>query len=209
MLSSDHFSMDHHWSFNLLNDPKRLGFVLSRYKFCSQLAPDQARILELGCSSGIGAPFLCQRAKTYTGVDLDDQAIDSAQRNFTASHLTFVYEDFLGKIFGNFNVVVSLDVVEHIHSQYEEMYFDTVVKNLDHDGICMIGTPNMTAAPYASKMSQLGHVNFFSQERLSSLLQKYFHQTFSFGMNDELIHVGHPSMAHYLLCVACHKRYRT
>ncbi|NGX59978.1 MAG: Ubiquinone biosynthesis O-methyltransferase [Chlamydiae bacterium] len=197
---------DNHWSFNFRNDPKRLGFVLARYKFCSKMAPDQARILELGCSSGIGVPLLSKKAKSYVGVDLDFQALESAKDNFKHSGLTFLYEDFMGKTFGQFDVVVSLDVVEHILPQYEETYFETVIKNLDSDGICMIGTPNETSSPYASEYSKLGHVNLFSQQRLAAAIKKYFHQAFSFGLNDEIVHTGYAPMAHYLLCVGCHKK---
>lgn len=69
----------------------------------------------------------------------------------------------------------------------------------------MIGTPNITASPYASKASELGHVNLFTQERLISKLKESFHQVLPFGINDEIVHTGFSSMAHYLVCVACHK----
>ena len=78
--------------------------------------------------------------------------------------------------------------------------------NLDANGMCIIGTPNITSAPYASEMSQIGHVNMYSQERLAAALKKYFHQVFSFGMNDEIVHTGYAPMAHYIFCVCCHKK---
>ena len=93
-----------------------------------------------------------------------------------------------------------------IYQEHENLYFQTLLSNLSDNGICVIGTPNITAADYAAVTSQLGHVNLYSQERLVSELKKYFHQVFPFGMNDEIIHTGFGSMAHYLFCVACHKK---
>ncbi|QVL57840.1 MAG: methyltransferase domain-containing protein [Simkaniaceae bacterium] len=193
-----------HWSFNFRNDPKRLGFVLSRYKFSSKMLGNRSHILELGCSDGIGTSILAENTQKYTGVDLDGPALEGAKTNF-AEH-SFIHDDFMGKTYGSFDGVVSLDVVEHILPEYENLYFETVVKNLTSNGIAVIGTPNITASPYASKASELGHVNLFTQERLISKLKESFHQVLPFGINDEIVHTGFSSMAHYLVCVACHKK---
>lgn len=197
---------DDHWSFNFKNDPKRLSFVLSRYQFAAEMACQKGTIIELGCSSGIGAPFLSQKMDSYTGVDLDEQALLNAKKNFPSSKFNFIYDDFMGKNFGTFDAVVSLDVVEHILPEFEEIYFNTVFQHLNNDGICVIGTPNITSSPYASECSKMGHVNLYSQERLVSVLKNYFHHVLPFGMNDETVHTGYAPMAHYLMCVGCHKK---
>lgn len=206
MLGNEKASWGDHWSFNFRNDPKRLAFVLSRYKFCAKMACKNGSILELGCSSGIGATILGEQAVSYKGVDLDEQALKTAQQNFSSPKYSFVFDDFMGKVYGKFTTVISLDVVEHIFLEHEELYFQTIMDNLDQNGICIIGTPNITASAYASEYSKLGHVNLYSQERLSSVLKKYFHQVLSFGMNDEIMHTGYSAMAHYLLCVGCHRK---
>lgn len=206
LLGKEQVSWGDHWSFNFRNDPKRLAFVLSRYKFCAKIACRNATILELGCSSGIGATILGEQAVNYTGVDLDEQALRTAQASFSPPKYTFLFDDFMGKVYGRFKTVISLDVVEHIHPEHEELYFQTVINNLDQDGICVIGTPNITASAYASEYSKLGHVNLYSQDRLVSVLKKYFHQVLAFGMNDEMMHTGYAAMAHYLLCVGCHRK---
>jgi cyclopropane fatty-acyl-phospholipid synthase-like methyltransferase len=195
-----------HWSYNFRNDPKRLGFVLSRYKFAAKMACRNARVLELGCSEGIGGPILGEMAVNYTGVDLDESAIQTAKGNLKSPKFNFIHDDFMGKTYGAFDAIVSLDVIEHIHKEYEDQYFQTIMGNLSKSGICVIGTPNISSAPYASKGSQLGHVNLYSQERLSQEMKKYFNQVFSFGMNDEIVHTGFGPMCHYLICLACDRR---
>jgi 2-polyprenyl-3-methyl-5-hydroxy-6-metoxy-1,4-benzoquinol methylase len=195
-----------HWSYNFRSDPKRLAFVLSRYKFASKLGSANRSVLELGCGEGIGATILAESASSYTGVDLDDIAIVSARKNLSSETFNFIHDDFMGKMFGAFQTVVSLDVVEHIYPKHEALFFETLMKNLTQDGIAIVGTPNVTSAPYASKASCLGHVNLFSQARLKETLEKYFHNVFPFGMNDEVMHTGYAPMAHYVICVACNRR---
>ncbi|MCB1085252.1 MAG: class I SAM-dependent methyltransferase [Chlamydiia bacterium] len=200
------FKFGPHWSFNFRNDPKRLGFVLSRYKFAAKMLGKREGVLELGCSDGIGATILAENAEKYVGIDLDEPALKAAKENLDEDKFVFKFDDFMGKTYGKFDGVVSLDVVEHILPEFEAQYFETIYSNITESGICVVGTPNITSAPYASKASHLGHVNMFSHERLITTMKKYFHQVFPFGMNDEIMHTGYAPMAHYIFCVACHKK---
>jgi cyclopropane fatty-acyl-phospholipid synthase-like methyltransferase len=195
-----------HWSYNFINDPKRLAFVLSRYKFAAKMACKRGKILELGSSTGIGATILGESMQEYVGVDLDESAIRTAQKNLAPPKFQFIFDDFMGKTYGQFDAVISLDVVEHIHAEYEDLYFTTLFQNLSSSGICVVGTPNITSTPYASLASQMGHVNMYSMERLQTVMKKYFHQVFPFGMNDEMMHTGFAAMSHYIFCVGFYKR---
>ena len=98
-------------------------------------------ILELGCSDGIGASILAERASLYTGVDLDKPSLEISKQNLHESKYTFIHEDFMGKAFGAFDAIVSLDVIEHILPEYEDIYFQTIMSNITENGICVIGTP--------------------------------------------------------------------
>lgn len=206
LLGSYSHQWSDHWSYNFRNDPKRLAFVLSRYKFAAKMGAKKRTVLELGCGEGIGATILAEEAVSYTGIDLDDVAIASARQNLASEKYQFFYDDFMGKQFGCFQTVVSLDVVEHIYPEHEPVYFETICRNLSENGIAVVGTPNLTAAPHASAASNLGHVNLFTQERLKETLEQYFWNVFPFGMNDEIVHTGFAPMAHYVMCVACNKK---
>jgi 2-polyprenyl-3-methyl-5-hydroxy-6-metoxy-1,4-benzoquinol methylase len=195
-----------HWSYNLYNDPKRIAFVLSRYKFAATMAGKNKHVLELGCSEGIGAPILSEFSASYTGVDMDGPAVQTAKENLPGDKFHIIHEDFLGKHFGTFDCLISLDVIEHIHGKYEALFFDTIRSNLGEDGICIIGTPNITSDEYASEASKAGHVNLYDAQRLVDAMGTLFYNVFLFGMNDEVVHTGFPPMSHYLLAVGCYKK---
>lgn len=199
-------TLGHHWSFNLRNDPKRLPFVLARYKFAARMACKGRTVLELGCSEGIGTPILAEFAASYTGIDMDGPAIDAAKANFAAENRNFFADDFLGKSYGSFGAVVSLDVVEHIVPEMEDHYFNTVAMNLSDEGIAVIGTPNKTSEAYASPMSKAGHVNVFDGPHLMKAMSRVFHNVFPFGINDEVVHTGYVPMCHYLVYVGCNRK---
>jgi 2-polyprenyl-3-methyl-5-hydroxy-6-metoxy-1,4-benzoquinol methylase len=192
----------------LLHAPRHLLFVLSRYKFAARLLPamETVDVLELGCGEGFGSLLLSERGHRVLGVDSDAAAIDIANQTVGTPERRFEAADFLGQRFGQFRAVVSLDVIEHIPVELEDAYFKTVTANLGEDGLCIIGTPNATAAEYASPQSQAGHVNLYTAERLVGAVGRYFQNTFVFGMNDEVVHTGFYPMCHYLFVMGTGKR---
>ena len=191
-----------------LRSPRHLLFTLSRYKFVAKLLPQARRVdvLELGCGEGLGTVVLAEGGHRVTAIDFDEDAIAHASRALAPTGIRFVHDAFLGKRYGAFDAVASLDVIEHIPPTDEREYIDTVARNLAPHGFCVIGTPNITANQYASKGSQIGHVNLFDAARLTALMETVFHRVFVFGMNDEVVHTGFAPMTHYLMAVGCDQR---
>lgn len=185
------------FSHMIINNPRWVLFTFARYKFAARLIGQSPllNILDLGCNEGYGALLFTEYGHKVTGVDSDMDAIKWAKNNL-GEKANFIGDDFLGKCYGKFDAVVSLDVIEHIED--DRMYFATVVSNLKEDGFCIIGTINKTFEPYASKIAQLGHVNLFGAERLRDTARQYLKNVFLFGMNDEVVHTGLYPMCNYL-----------
>jgi len=200
------FSVGPHFSYQFHHSPRRVLFSLSRYKFALKMIGSDKNILELGCSDGLGSYYLAEFAKKVYGVDFDEEAVDWARKNFLGGKISFCCDNFLGKTYGQFDAVVSYDVIEHIYSHNEEVYFTTVVKNLNSTGIFLIGTPNIESARFSKKEVDNAHVNMFTGERLTEALSKHFNNVFLFSQNDEMIHTGYSPIAHYLLCLCCYKK---
>jgi 2-polyprenyl-3-methyl-5-hydroxy-6-metoxy-1,4-benzoquinol methylase len=196
-----------YFAHQVLFKPRHLLFSLSRYKFASRLLPQWSpvSVLELGCNEGIGTMMLAEGGHSVLAVDFDEDAIKHAQQTLSSPKVSFQCANFLGQSFGRFNAVISLDVIEHIPQSEEDDFMKTVSSNLDDDGMCVIGTPNETASVYASKESEIGHVNLFTAERLAALMRKYFRHVFMFGINDEVVHTGFYPMCHYLMALGCGK----
>lgn len=208
LIDGEGIELGPYFGHQIKNSPRHILFTLARYKFAARMLPQDRtiRVLELGCSEGIGTLMLAERGHTVTAVDGDELAVTHAKKVLKKPNIEFQSGNFIGKQFGTFDAVVSLDVIEHIDRKDENAYMQTIVDNLTSEGLCVIGTPNDTASGYASKASQIGHVNMFQAERLTQLLREYFVHVFMFGMNDEIVHTGFYPMCHYLMAVTCMPR---
>lgn len=207
IVKEEKFEFGPYFSHQIKHNIKHLLFTFARYKFVSQMIGEEPpkSILELGCSEGIGSLFLSQIASSVKAVDFDQKTIVWAKNSLFDHNIEFVSEDFMGKSFGQFDVVVSLDVIEHISKDKENCFLNSILVNLNEGGFVIIGTPNKTASAYASDASKIGHINLYDQQRLKNLLLGGFKNVFLFGMNDEVVHTGFHPMCHYIFALACGK----
>jgi len=209
-VSKETLSLSPYFAHQIKGDIRHLLFTFARYKFAARLLGDSPRltVLELGCNEGLGTLHLAQVSSRTVAVDFDEQAISWAQANLGRDGLKYVAADFLGQHFGSFDAVVSLDVIEHIEQKKERVFLQTMVDNLHEGGFALVGTPNITAAVYASEASRKGHINLYDHQRLKDLFLQEFHNVFLFGMNDEVLHTGFLPMCHYIFVLGCNKRGR-
>lgn len=200
-----------YWKHMVYADFKHMIFTLSSYKFVSKLLMYRKNltICELGCNEAWGALMLQQNTdmEKYLGIDLDTDAIAYNKRVFRSDKFDFLEANFFEmKINERFDAVISLDVIEHINPEMEHDYCQVIVKHLNTDGVAVVGTPNITMSPYASKESKIGHINLYDQKRLANLMQNYFENVFIFGMNDEVVHTGFAPMSCYIFAVCTGKK---
>jgi len=203
---SEHFSLGPYYSYQMRNTPRHIIFTLARYKFAMKMIGTGRRVLELGCNEGLGSYYLAEFSAAVHGVDFDEEAITWAKDNLPSDKLSFTCDNFLDKKYGQYEAVVSYDVIEHIYLNKEDLYLQTVLNNLLPTGIFITGTPNINAEQYANQDIAGAHVNMYSGERFQALLEKYFHNVFLFGQNDEMIHTGYIPMTHYLIALCCFKK---
>jgi 2-polyprenyl-3-methyl-5-hydroxy-6-metoxy-1,4-benzoquinol methylase len=187
-------------------DPRRLVFLLARYKFVSKMLVGKASAIEFGCGDGFGMRVVKQTVPRVHGLDFDSVFIDWATRTAERENSGCTYEllDFLNNPpAGKYEAAYSLDVIEHIPEAIEDRYVDRIADALVPGGVCIVGSPNVTATPYASPVSLAGHINLKSAETLKAVMSRRFENVFMFSMNDEVLHTGFSPMAHYLfaLCV--------
>jgi 2-polyprenyl-3-methyl-5-hydroxy-6-metoxy-1,4-benzoquinol methylase len=190
------------------DDPRRLLFVLARYKFVSKMFSGLNRVLEVGCADGFGSRVLRQEVQALTAVDFDPVFIADARRHASPRWpIEFKVHDILsGPVPGIFDAACSLDVLEHVAPEREGGFIRNIVASLTPSGVLLIGTPSLQSQEHASVPSKAGHVNVKDAAGLRALLSRFFDNIFVFSMNDEVVHTGFYPMAHYLLALCCHPR---
>jgi SAM-dependent methyltransferase len=187
-------------------DPKLLVFTLARHKFVAKMLSGYSRVLEIGCGDAFASRLVHPEVDELHAIDFDPVFIEEAKRNIEPQWpVTFAVHDILdgpyrvGKLF---DAAFSLDVIEHIAREDEEIYLKNICLSLKPGGVFICGAPSLESQVYASPASKEGHINCKSGKDLKNLLGQYFEHTFLFGMNDEVLHTGFAPMCHYLFVLA-------
>ena len=143
---------------------------------------------------------MLQDVRSVHCIDFDPTFVEDAKlQNSERQNISFQALDITkSHVEGEFEAAYSLDTIEHIQPADQDAFMANICKSLAPRGMCIIGTPNKHASQHASPLSQQGHVNLQDSDSLRELLAHYFHDTFIFSMNDEVVHTGFYPMAHYL-----------
>jgi len=187
------------------DDPKRLAFTLARYKFVAKMLTGMDRVLEVGCGDGFATRIVSQSVGKVTAVDFDPAFIEDARSRGTNDQtIEYFQHDMLkNPVEGVFDAAYSLDVLEHISQDDEDLFLRNMVTSLTENGVCIIGMPSLESQAYASAQSLEGHVNCMPQNDLAIVMRRHFHNVFMFSMNDEVVHTGFHAMSHYNIALCC------
>jgi 2-polyprenyl-3-methyl-5-hydroxy-6-metoxy-1,4-benzoquinol methylase len=186
-------------------DPKRLVFTLSRYKFVSKMLSGKNNVVEIGCGDGFGSRIVKQAVNNLTITDYDPyfirkfKEIESDQWQISASE----HDILCASLDEKFDALYSLDVFEHISANSQDIFIKNIINSINDNGIVILGMPSIESQVYASPQSKDGHINCKSGKELKLLMDKYFDNVFLFSMNDEVVHTGYEKMAHYLFVLCC------
>ena len=190
------------------DDPKRLLFVLARYKFVAKMLNGKSTCLEVGCADAFGSRVVQQHVERLTVSDIDPVFLKNVKDRMNPEWpLETILHDATEAPFAKqFESIYSLDVLEHIHKDNEDNFIKNLKKSLTENGELIIGSPSIYSQPYASPASKAGHINCKTEEELKALLKKHFHNVFMFSMNDEVVHTGYSKMSHYYFAISCNKK---
>lgn len=187
----------HTWA----NDPKRLGYMLARYKFVAKMLEGKQNVLEIGCADGMGTHVVAQHVGHVYAHDLDREAVVEAMSSKLAANITFLVGDFTQAPYlknDAFDAAYALDVLEHVAPADERALLSLLAKIAP---LCIIGSPSLESQIYASELSRAGHVNCKTGPDFRATLERHFSQVFVFSMNDDAIYPGAEPMARYRLGV--------
>lgn len=144
----------------------------------------EQRVFDLGCGNGSFASWLRDKNMEVVGVDPSTSGIEEARK---AHPELSVYvgssEDDLGNRFGQFPVVVSLEVIEHVYDPRE--FMDCVSELLEPRGMLVLSTPyhgylkNLALAltgkmdAHFTALWDHGHIKFWSIPTMQELLIEF------------------------------------
>ncbi len=191
------------------DDPKRLAFTFSRYKFVAKMLAGSAEVLEIGCADAFASRIVLQEVGRLTVTDFDPLFIEDVKSRSLprwAYADAFVHDLLTAPVPGRYDGIYALDVLEHIEPADEHRFLVNMIAALAPNGVVIIGMPSLESQDHASLLSKAGHVNCQSMPVLKQTMQRYFHNVFMFSMNDEVVHTGYHKMAQYLFALCCGPR---
>lgn len=150
------------------------------------------RIFELGCGNGSVGNALSNLGFEVAGVDVSEEGIAQAQHSYPDLnlHLGSAYDDLTNQ-YGQFPVVISLEVVEHLY--FPRKFARTVHDLLEPGGTAIISTPyhgywkNLAMAltgemdAHFTALWDHGHIKFWSLKTLTLLLKEAGFKEVSFS----------------------------
>jgi len=184
------------------DDPRRLVFMLARYKFVSKMLAGKTTVAELGCGDAFGSRIVRQEVPNVSVFDFDPNFIDDINaRQSKRWPLTPGIHDILSGTLPRapYDAIYSLDVMEHIMPEHEHTYIRNIKDSLKKDGVFIVGMPSLESQKYASQVSKEGHVNCKSGVDFKASLRQHFDNVFLFSMHDEVITTAYSPMAHYII----------
>lgn len=147
---------------------------LVAYKYLLPMVEGKS-VLDLGCGEGYGVDLLATRAEEAVGVDLAPEALYHARRTYRRDNLRFLYMDInrLGLEDDSFDVVCSLQVIEHLHDT--QPFMREIMRVLKPDGLCVLSTPNRALiSPGRETPINPFHIREYDPEQFLQFMSGYF-----------------------------------
>jgi len=191
------------------SDPRRLLFVLSRYKFVAKMFQNYHNVLEIGCGDAFASRIVAQSVINLDVTDIDQRLLQNAMVNAASGpfpYNCFWHDLLISETPQKYNGIYLLDVLEHIPQLQEHDFLGNICGSLQPHGQVIIGIPSLESQEYASEESRQGHVNCKTLDSLKRFLEEFFWNINMFSMNDEVLHTGFGSMSHYVIALCSSKK---
>lgn len=158
----------------------RLYGIMRLYKYIKNEIKNSKRILEIGCNKGYGCYFLATNSNktSIIGVDINKQDLNYAKKEFKHNNIIFDEMNVFNKnsqkkireLYGRFNVIICIEVLEHIPPQKINIFFNGIRYLLDENGILFLSIPNKKI--YDIDSFSKDHINEMDYGEILKLINK-------------------------------------
>jgi 2-polyprenyl-3-methyl-5-hydroxy-6-metoxy-1,4-benzoquinol methylase len=148
---------------------------LARYYFASPYA--RGRVLDIACGTGYGCHMVVKERKREVtellGVDLDEETIRYASREYHHQKVTYVQGDAtdpqLPDRLGLFDTILSFETIEHV--QDDRAFMDNLRRMLRPGGTLVLSSP--FGRGRGMPTSEPFHVHQFTEEQFQELFEGF------------------------------------
>lgn len=144
------------------------------YNYAAQLSADM-NVLDLGCNTGYGSNIISKSCKTIIGVDVSENAINSAINNFSQGGIEFKVVNGKALPFqdNQFDMIVSFQVIEHIVDCSN--FIAELKRVLSPEGFVVFTTPNSCIRlDPGMKPWNTFHFKEYTAKEVENLLSEFF-----------------------------------
>jgi len=155
------------------------GEHVVRYLWAAQMVTNKL-VLDVACGSGYGSKMLAKKARQVVGVDQDAATIEYAKEYYKTDNNEFVVAkaDKLPFGDGHFDVVVSMETIEHVADH--EVVGREIKRVLKPDGWLILSTPVKEERGKRNKL----HVHEFTRAELEKWLEKQYQLVQIYSQNN-------------------------
>ncbi len=149
-----------------LQKARKTVMVLQDALRSAGLDPSRARVLDIGCSTGILTRYYAEFFGEVVGVDIDDGAVDWARRHRAAENVSYRIGDSMDLAFPDcdIDIVTCTHIYEHVPDA--QRMLDEIFRVLTPGGVCFFAAENRLRLweghhnlPFLSLLPKpLGHV---------------------------------------------------
>lgn len=146
----------------------------SAYNYAAKVSIGK-KVLDLGCNTGYGSNIISKKCKSITGVDVSENAINFAIREFYNTLIDFkvVNGNHLPFQDNQFDMITSFQVIEHIVDCSN--FINELKRVLSPNGFVVFTTPNSCIRlDPGMKPWNTFHVKEYTAKEIENLLSKFF-----------------------------------
>lgn len=153
----DRFALDGRWSrlYDEIRDPVAAHSFLMRKRRVEELSEPLvgpgSRVLDIGCGTGISAPYYIEKGCEYRGADIAPRMVEQARTNVQSDQVEFSVGDVeSGLDFpdGHFDLVIALGLVEYLDKL--DAALDEMVRVVRPGGSIVVTVPNRNCVNYVA-----------------------------------------------------------